>query len=126
MRPLWRSILADELIYRYMGRADKGNTSNSRTTAEGYLGNLREVLDVVVENTDPGEFRDGLLRRFVRVEMLNRLSDRRFSSMDADQRAAWFDATQPLVADFAGPGVDRQGGRGRPDSSRAGSPGDGC
>ena len=107
MRPLWRSILADELIYRYMGRADKGNTSNSRTTAEGYLGNLREVLDVVVENTDPGEFRDGLLRRFVRVEMLNRLSDRRFSSMDADQRAAWFDATRPLVADFAGPGVDR-------------------
>ena len=100
------SILADELIYRYMGRADKGNTSNTGTTAEGYLGNLREVLDVVVANTGPGEFRDGLLRRFVRVEMLNRLSDRRFSSMDASQRAAWFDATRPLVTDFAGPGVE--------------------
>ncbi|MFI5227168.1 MAG: glycosyltransferase family 2 protein, partial [Candidatus Limnocylindrales bacterium] len=101
------SILADEVIYRYMGRPDRGNTSNSATTAEAYLGNLREVVDVVVANTSPGDFRDMLLRRFVRVEMLNRLSDRRFSSMPPDAQAAWFAATRPLVLDFAGPGVER-------------------
>ena len=52
------SILADEPCYFYLRRDDRGNAgSNPTWDPAGYYANLREVLDVVVANTEPGEQR---------------------------------------------------------------------
>jgi glycosyltransferase involved in cell wall biosynthesis len=69
------SILGDYTCYYYSKRDDGKNAGSAKIIPSGYYGNLREVLDVVVANTEPGNFRDGLLRRFYRVEMLGRLSE---------------------------------------------------
>lgn len=99
------SILGSYTCYYYCRRTDGKNAGSVPIVPAGYYANLREVLDVVVANTEPGEFRDRVLRRFYRVEMLGRLSEPavlRYSPEYLDQMC---DAVEPLVHDFVGPGV---------------------
>jgi glycosyltransferase involved in cell wall biosynthesis len=100
------SILADYVCYRYLGRADGGNAGSAYAVPEVYYANAREVMEVVVANTAPGDLRDMLLRRFVRVEMLARLSDGRFAGQPAERQGRMLAAIRELVLDFAGPGVE--------------------
>jgi glycosyltransferase involved in cell wall biosynthesis len=100
------SILADYVCYRYLGRADGGNAGSAYAVPEVYYANAREVMEVVVANTAPGDLRDMLLRRFVRVEMLARLSDGRFAGQPAERQGRMLAAIRQLVLDFAGPGVE--------------------
>ena len=81
------SVLSSYPCYFYMQRADDGNAGSTRIDPPGYYANLGEVLDVVVGETVPGPFRDRLLRRFYRVEMLGRLSDE------------WYLAQEPAYQD---------------------------
>ncbi|MFI6334507.1 glycosyltransferase family 2 protein [Streptomyces sp. NPDC050535] len=99
------SILGSYTCYYYSKRDDGNNAGSAKIVPSGYYGNLREVLDVVVANTEPGDFRDLLLRRFYRVEMLGRLSEPSVLKYDAAYLDEMCDAIQPLAKDFMGDGV---------------------
>ena len=84
------SILADHVCYRYLRRADSQNAGGAAADWDGYYANAREVTDVVFANTAPGELQDTLLLRFVRVEILRRVSDLYFAAQSAASRAQLF------------------------------------
>ena len=67
------SIVGDYVCYYYLKREDGTNAGSARIEPKSYYDNLREVLDVVEANTEPGEFRNSILRRFYRGEMLGRV-----------------------------------------------------
>ena len=52
-------VLADYVCYFHTQRGDLGNAGRHRLDPVGYFGNLREALDVVEANTEPGPFRNG-------------------------------------------------------------------
>ncbi|MFE9442742.1 glycosyltransferase family 2 protein [Streptomyces sp. NPDC006602] len=99
------SILGSYTCYYYSKRDDGNNAGSAKIVPSGYYGNLREVLDVVVANTEPGAFRDLLLRRFYRVEMLGRLSEPSVLKYNADYLDEMVDAVRPLAEEFMGDGV---------------------
>ncbi|CAM5596386.1 glycosyltransferase family 2 protein [Streptomyces canus] len=99
------SILGSYTCYYYSKRDDGNNAGSAKIVPSGYYGNLREVLDVVVANTEPGEFRDLLLRRFYRVEMLGRLSEPSVLKYDPAYLDEMLEAVRPLAEDFMGDGV---------------------
>ncbi|MEU0082790.1 glycosyltransferase family 2 protein [Streptomyces sp. NPDC006274] len=99
------SILGTYTCYYYSRRDDGQNAGSAKIVPSGYYGNLREVLDVVVANTEPGDFRDQLLRRFFRVEMLGRLSEPAVVKYDAEYLDEMVQAVRPLAEDFMGEGV---------------------
>ncbi|WP_335936909.1 glycosyltransferase family 2 protein [Streptomyces sp. PTD5-9] len=99
------SILGDYTCYYYSRRDDGKNAGSARIVPSQYYGNLREVLDVVMANTEPGAFRDLLLRRFHRVEMLSRLSEPAVLKYQPDFFREMVDAIRPLALDFMGDGV---------------------
>ncbi|MFD7072178.1 glycosyltransferase family 2 protein [Streptomyces sp. NPDC059913] len=99
------SILGDYTCYYYSRRDDGKNAGSARIVPDAYYGNLREVLDVVVANTEPGDFRDLLLRRFYRVEMLGRLSEPAVVKYDPEFLDQMCEAIRPLALDFMGDGV---------------------
>ncbi|WP_327246386.1 glycosyltransferase family 2 protein [Streptomyces sp. NBC_01320] len=99
------SILGTYTCYYYSKRDDGKNAGSTRIVPSGYYGNLREVLDVVMAHTEPGEFRDRLLRRFYRVEMLSRLSEPAVLRYQPEFYDEMCDAIRPLATDFMGDGV---------------------
>ncbi|MFC8224346.1 glycosyltransferase family 2 protein [Streptomyces sp. NPDC057287] len=99
------SILGNYTCYHYSKRDDGKNAGSARIVPSGYYGNLREVLDVVVENTEPGEFRDLLLRRFYRVEMLSRLSEPAVLKYTPEFLDEMCDAVEDVAKDFMDDGV---------------------
>ncbi|MFF3628001.1 glycosyltransferase [Streptomyces sp. NPDC002164] len=99
------SILGSYTCYYYSRRDDGKNAGSAKIVPSQYYGNLREVLDVVVANTEPGSFRDLLLRRFYRVEMLGRLSEPSVVKYHPEFLHEMVDAIRPLALDFMGDGV---------------------
>jgi glycosyltransferase involved in cell wall biosynthesis len=99
------SILGSYTCYFYCKRDDGKNAGTTKLVPSGYYGNLREVLDVVVANTEPGAFRDGLLRRFYRGEMLGRISEPALPQYDDEYRTSLIDEIRKLAADFVTDGV---------------------
>ncbi|MFE4646135.1 glycosyltransferase family 2 protein, partial [Streptomyces sp. NPDC056730] len=99
------SILGNYTCYYYSKRDDGQNAGSAKIVPAGYYGNLREVLKVVVENTEPGEFRDRLLRRFYRVEMLGRLSEPSVLNYTPEYLDEMCDAIRPLADEFMHDGV---------------------
>lgn len=99
------SILGNYTCYYYSRRDDGQNAGSAQIVPSGYYGNLREVLDVVVAHTEPGDFRDQVLRRFYRVEMLGRLSEPGILKFEPEYLDEMCDAIQPLAKDFMGDGV---------------------
>ena len=67
------SVLADRPCYHWALRDRAGHASHQRLDPVGYFGNVREVLDVVCEHTEPGAFRDSLLAHWYRGKMLGRV-----------------------------------------------------
>jgi glycosyltransferase involved in cell wall biosynthesis len=100
------SILADRVCYFYMERADGGNAGSVRIDPASYYADLRWVLEVVIANTEPGDFRNRLLRRFLRVEMLGRLSEPFFPLEEPEFRAELFVAVRQLAMDLIDTTVD--------------------
>lgn len=78
------TIVSDYVCYRYQRRADGGNAGSRQIDPAGYYGNLREVLDVVDAYTEPGPQRDHFYLRFLRTEMLGRLSGADLASAPED------------------------------------------
>ena len=66
------SIVADYPCYFYLKRTEGRNIASANPDPHSYYSALREILDVIDETVEPGAFRDRLLRRFYRGEMLGR------------------------------------------------------
>ncbi|MFD6419841.1 glycosyltransferase [Streptomyces sp. NPDC060194] len=99
------SILGSYTCYYYSKRDDGKNAGSTRPVPAGYYGNLREVLDVVLENTEPGSFRDLLLRRFYRVEMLGRVSEPNVLRYEPEYLDEMLDSIRPLALEYMGDSV---------------------
>lgn len=99
------SVLSDYVCYYHVRRDDASNAGFQRFDPGGYFKNLREALDVVERYTGPGGLRDRLFRRWLRVEMVERLRGRRFLALPADYRRELFEEIHQVVVERFGPGV---------------------
>ncbi|MFI8192559.1 glycosyltransferase family 2 protein [Streptomyces sp. NPDC085946] len=99
------SVLSDYVCYYHVRRDDASNAGFQRFDPAGYFGNLREALDVVERYTEPGPVRDRLFRRWLRVEMVERLRGRRLLALPDDYRRELFTEIHKVVVERFGPGV---------------------
>ncbi|MGW6523927.1 glycosyltransferase family 2 protein [Streptomyces sp. NPDC054950] len=99
------SVLSDYVCYYHVRRDDASNAGFQRFDPVGYFKNLREALDVVERYTEPGPLRDKLFRRWLRVEMVERLRGRRFLGLPEDYRRELFEEIHSVVVERFGPGV---------------------
>ncbi|MFL5679030.1 MAG: glycosyltransferase family 2 protein [Chloroflexota bacterium] len=101
------SVYADYVCYYHYRRGDLSNAGLRRLDPPGYYGNLREVIGIVEAHTEPGPFRDRLLERFTRAEMLGRLRGKGFLEQPDEYREALFTEIRGVIRDHIGEGVDR-------------------
>ncbi|WP_328582519.1 glycosyltransferase family 2 protein [Streptomyces sp. NBC_00370] len=99
------SVLSDYVCYFHVARADASNAGFRRFDPAGYFGNVREALDIVDANTEPGALRDRLHRRWLRVEMVARLTAARYLDAPAEWRADFFREVRSVVTERFAPGV---------------------
>ncbi|GGL63485.1 hypothetical protein GCM10010129_04010 [Streptomyces fumigatiscleroticus] len=99
------SVLSDYVCYYHVRRDDAANAGLRPFEPAGYFANLREALDVVEKYTEPGPLRDRLFRRWLRVEMVERLRGRRFLRLPEDYRGSLFTEIHRVVVERFGPGV---------------------
>jgi glycosyltransferase involved in cell wall biosynthesis len=99
------SIYADYTCYFHILRRDLANAGLRRTNWRGYFNNLADALDVVVANTEPGEERDFIFRRWLQVEMVQRLSGRRWLKFSDTEAAALFSNAHRIASRYFGEGV---------------------
>jgi glycosyltransferase involved in cell wall biosynthesis len=99
------SVLSDYVCYYHVRRDDASNAGFQRFDPVGYFKNLREALDVVEQYTEPGPVRDRLFRRWLRVEMVERMRGRRFLVLPDDYRRELFQEIHGVVVERFGPGV---------------------
>ncbi|GAA2756689.1 glycosyltransferase family A protein [Actinopolymorpha rutila] len=91
------SIVGDYVCYLWIRRDDGGNNSGNALNLRGYYQNLRQVMDAIVEGTEPGELRDRLLRRFLRVEMMGRLREPKVNRYSEGYRNAGYKEVRKLA-----------------------------
>ncbi|MEV6172382.1 glycosyltransferase family A protein [Streptomyces sp. NPDC051954] len=99
------SVLSDYVCYYHVKRDDASNAGFQRFDPAGYFKNLREALDVVDQYTEPGPVRDRLHRRWLRVEIVERMRGRRLLAMPAEYRKELFDEMRGVIVERFGPGV---------------------
>jgi poly(ribitol-phosphate) beta-N-acetylglucosaminyltransferase len=99
------SIYADYTCYFHIRRVDAANAGLRKTKWRGYFDNLAEAFDVVVANTDPGAERDRIFRRWLQVEMVQRLTRRRRQSLAEDEAAEIFNNAHRIAARYFDEGV---------------------
>jgi hypothetical protein len=100
------SVLSDHVCYFYTEREDGRNAGSVQIDPAAYCADLRQVLGVVMANTEPGELRDRLLRRFLRTEMLGRLSEPAYPAYEPQFRSDLLAAMRPVALELIPPGVD--------------------
>ncbi|SDT11812.1 glycosyltransferase family A protein [Actinopolymorpha singaporensis] len=91
------SIVGDYVCYYWTRRDDGGNNSGNALNLRAYYQNLRQVMDAVVEGTEPGDLRDRLLRRFLRAEMLGRLREPKLNRYSEGYRNAGYKEVRKLA-----------------------------
>ncbi|MEQ4204801.1 glycosyltransferase family 2 protein [Actinopolymorpha sp. B9G3] len=99
------SVLSDYVCYYHVRRDDASNAGFQRLEHKGYFANLREALDIVEANTEPGPLRDRLYRRWFRQEMLERLRGRRLLHAPDEDRRALLEEVRLVCSERFGPGV---------------------
>ena len=101
------SVLADHPIYHWVLHDENTNASFGGFEPVGYYENVREVLDLVVEHTEPGEQRDQLLSHWYRGKMLGRVGGRTFARYDEPFRRSVYDEVRRLALERFTPEHDR-------------------
>jgi poly(ribitol-phosphate) beta-N-acetylglucosaminyltransferase len=101
------SILADYPVYHWVRRHDDTNASGSRFDPKGYFQNVREVLDVVEANTEPGDLRDRLLAHWYTGKSLGRLGAGTLLAYPPDYRRELYDEIRALVLERFPPSLDQ-------------------
>jgi glycosyltransferase involved in cell wall biosynthesis len=99
------SVYADYTCYFHIRRLDLANAGLRKTNWQGYFDNLGEAIDVVVAHTDPGEERDRIFRRWLQVEMVQRLSGRRWLKFSDQEAAELFSSAHRIASRYFGEGV---------------------
>ncbi|MEK8109377.1 hypothetical protein NKG94_41650 [Micromonospora sp. M12] len=99
------SVLSDYTCYNHVLRRDARNVTAGLLEPSSYYAAVRDALDIVDANTEPGQLRDRLHRRWLRNEMLSRLRGKRM--LDAPE--AWVEQValecQRIIQDRFAPGV---------------------
>lgn len=90
------AILADAPCYYLTRREDRGNYSSDRIDPAAYFRNVRETIDVVEANTEPGRLRERILRRFYRKEMLIKLQEPKILRLPEEYRKQLFNEVRQL------------------------------
>ncbi len=89
-------VLADRCYYRYLRRLGSGRNAGDRPIDPGvHCGAVGQLIEFVTENVPEGALRDRLLRRFLTINLLPRVSEPAFTDADEQARAA-------LVAEVGG------------------------
>jgi poly(ribitol-phosphate) beta-N-acetylglucosaminyltransferase len=102
------AILADYPCYYWVrNQEETENASYQVFDAPAYYDNVREVLDLVVEHTEPGPLRDRLLAHWYRGKMLGRVGGRWFPERPPQFRRELYDAVHELAQERYGPETDR-------------------
>lgn len=91
------SVLADYACYYWVERDDATNASKRRFDPRGYYDNLREVLDLVAASTEPGPYRDSLMRHWYRGKVLKRMGGSTLFAYPPDYRAELHAELRALV-----------------------------
>ncbi|MCA1217805.1 glycosyltransferase family 2 protein [Streptomyces sp. 8L] len=99
------SVLSDYVCYIHVALTNASNAGFQRFDPAGYFGNLREALDIVDAHTEPGAFRDRLHRRWLRVEMLSRLTSARHLAAPDEWRRSFFHEVRAVLTERFAPGV---------------------
>ncbi len=99
------SVAADRPWYFYNRRDDDGHLTSERVDPERHFRNLRTVLDLVEAETEPGAVRDRIVRRMLRVEVLNRVSEPVYPLLSDDDRARLFAGARDVVRERISPAV---------------------
>jgi glycosyltransferase involved in cell wall biosynthesis len=92
------SVLADYPCYHWVLRDRDTNASWGHLDPQSYFAFMREVLDVVDANTEPGPFRDRLYARWYRGKMLNRV-EKVHPNPDLAHRRALYEAMHELAVE---------------------------
>ncbi len=99
------AVLSDYVCYYHIKREDASNAGFQRFDPVGYFKNLREALDVVEKYTEPGAARDKIFRRWLRVEMMERLGGGRLLKAPDDYRRELLKEIRGVMTERFGPGV---------------------
>lgn len=99
------AVLSDYVCYYHIKREDASNAGFQRFDPVGYFKNLREALDVVEKYTEPGAARDRIFRRWLRVEMTERLGGGRLLQAPDDYRRELLKEIRGVMTERFGPGV---------------------
>ncbi|HEX6444837.1 MAG TPA: glycosyltransferase family A protein [Streptosporangiales bacterium] len=101
------SVLADYTCYHWTRRETGTNATYLPVEPKVYYDSVRAVLDVVEQNTEPGDLRDQLYAHWYHSKILRRLCGKSMAAADADHRRRTFDEVHGLVLERFGDGVDR-------------------
>ena len=99
------AVLSDYVCYYHIKREDASNAGFQRFDPVGYFKNLREALDVVEKYTEPGAARDKIFRRWLRVEMMERLGGGRLLKAPDEYRRELLKEIRGVMTERFGPGV---------------------
>jgi glycosyltransferase involved in cell wall biosynthesis len=99
------SVYADYTCYFHIRRVDEANAGLRKTDWRGYFDNLADAIDVVVKYTEPGAERDRIFRRWLQVEMVQRLTRRRRESLADEEAAEIFSNAHRVAARYFDEGV---------------------
>jgi poly(ribitol-phosphate) beta-N-acetylglucosaminyltransferase len=100
------SVLADHPCYHWMLRDRDVNASSRPFDPAGYYANVREVLDLIDEHTEPGELRDRLYTRWLRGKLLGRAGGPPFLKWDEEYRRERYEEIRRLTLERFHPGID--------------------
>ena len=102
------SVLADYPCYHWMLR-DRGTSASADEFDPAiYYANLREVLDIVDEHTEPGPLRDRLYVRWYRGKVLSRVGGYLFWNRTPQARRKRFEEIRSLAEERFRPELDAQ------------------
>lgn len=99
------SVLSDYTCYHHVQRSDARNVTATQLDPSSYFVSVRDALDIVDANTEPGPLRDRLHRRWLRNEMLSRLRGKRLLNAPEDWLEQLALETQKVIQDRFAPGV---------------------
>ena len=102
------SVLADYPCYHWVHRSQDVNASWRRLDPVGYFDNVREVLDLVSEHTEPGELRDSMYAHWYRSKLLARVGGGPFVRRDPPYRFELYKEIRRLALERYGADVDKR------------------
>jgi glycosyltransferase involved in cell wall biosynthesis len=100
------TILADRPVYHWVMRDGDQNASYRPFDPVQYYEDVREVLDLVEEHTEPGALRDRLFSHWYRGKMLGRVGGRHFQKREPGYRRELCEEVRKLALERYDESVD--------------------